>query len=112
MGQHQGGGAPPIELTSQFNISTAQFILADLWYDLDYLWARPAADGSYTPQLARALISVTIHEVGHNWFPMIVASDERKWTWMDSSSSRRSPPTPPTCGGRRAWTGMRWGDGS
>lgn len=45
--------------------------------------ARPGADGSYTPQLARALISVTIHEVGHNWFPMIVASDERKWTWMD-----------------------------
>ncbi len=45
--------------------------------------ARPAADGSYTPQLAHALISVTIHEVGHNWFPMIVASDERKWTWMD-----------------------------
>jgi hypothetical protein len=31
----------------------------------------------------RSLISVTIHEVGHNWFPMIVASDERKWTWMD-----------------------------
>jgi hypothetical protein len=45
--------------------------------------ARPSADGSYTPGLARALISVTIHEVGHNWFPMIVASDERKWTWMD-----------------------------
>jgi len=45
--------------------------------------ARPAADGSYSAGLARALISVTIHEVGHNWFPMIVASDERKWTWMD-----------------------------
>jgi hypothetical protein len=45
--------------------------------------ARPAADGTFTPGLARALISVTIHEVGHNWFPMIVASDERKWTWMD-----------------------------
>ncbi len=45
--------------------------------------ARPSADGSYTPQLERALVSVTIHEVGHNWFPMIVASDERKWTWMD-----------------------------
>jgi hypothetical protein len=45
--------------------------------------ARPAPDGSYTAGLARALISVTIHEVGHNWFPMIVASDERKWTWMD-----------------------------
>jgi hypothetical protein len=45
--------------------------------------ARPAEDGTYSPGLARALISVTIHEVGHNWFPMIVASDERKWTWMD-----------------------------
>lgn len=45
--------------------------------------ARPQPDGSYTPQVERALISVTIHEVGHNWFPMIVASDERKWTWMD-----------------------------
>ena len=29
------------------------------------------------------LISVIIHEVGHNWFPMIVNSDERQWTWMD-----------------------------
>jgi hypothetical protein len=45
--------------------------------------ARPGPDGKYTAALARALISVTIHEVGHNWFPMIVASDERKWTWMD-----------------------------
>ncbi len=45
--------------------------------------ARPQPDGSYSEGLERALISVTIHEVGHNWFPMIVASDERKWTWMD-----------------------------
>jgi hypothetical protein len=45
--------------------------------------ARPQPDGSYTPQLEYALVGVTIHEVGHNWFPMIVASDERKWTWMD-----------------------------
>ncbi len=45
--------------------------------------ARPRPDGSYNESLERALISVTIHEVGHNWFPMIVASDERKWTWMD-----------------------------
>ncbi|MEL6547926.1 MAG: M1 family aminopeptidase, partial [Myxococcota bacterium] len=29
------------------------------------------------------LISVIIHEVGHNFFPMIVNSDERQWTWMD-----------------------------
>lgn len=45
--------------------------------------ARPQPDGSYSEGLERALIGVTIHEVGHNWFPMIVASDERKWTWMD-----------------------------
>ncbi len=45
--------------------------------------ARPAEDGTYTEALERALIGVTIHEVGHNWYPMIVASDERTWTWMD-----------------------------
>ena len=45
--------------------------------------ARPRPDGTYTDGVERALIGVTIHEVGHNWFPMIVASDERKWTWMD-----------------------------
>ena len=45
--------------------------------------ARPRPDGTYSEQVERALIGVTIHEVGHNWFPMIVASDERKWTWMD-----------------------------
>ncbi len=45
--------------------------------------ARPKPDGSYDKSLERGLIGVTIHEVGHNWFPMIVASDERMWTWMD-----------------------------
>ena len=29
------------------------------------------------------MISVIIHEVGHNFFPMIINSDERQWTWMD-----------------------------
>ncbi|WP_299547103.1 M1 family metallopeptidase [Seonamhaeicola sp.] len=29
------------------------------------------------------MIGTIIHEVGHNWFPMIVSSDERKWMWMD-----------------------------
>ena len=37
----------------------------------------------YSDGVKWALIGVTIHEVGHNWFPMIVNSDERKWTWMD-----------------------------
>ena len=45
--------------------------------------ARPRPDGSYSEGLERSLIGVTIHEVGHNWVPMIIASDERKWTWMD-----------------------------
>ncbi len=45
--------------------------------------ARPAPDGTYSDGVERALIGVTIHEVGHNWVPMIIASDERKWTWMD-----------------------------
>ncbi len=50
---------------------------------LAFCGARPQPDGSYSDRTERGLISVTIHEVGHNWFPMIVASDERKWTWMD-----------------------------
>ncbi len=44
---------------------------------------RPDADGTYSPRTKYGLISVIIHEVGHNWFPMIVNSDERQWTWMD-----------------------------
>ena len=45
--------------------------------------ARPRPDGTYDESLKYRLISVTIHEVGHNWFPMILASDERRWGWMD-----------------------------
>lgn len=44
---------------------------------------RPEADGTYSKRTKYALISVIIHEVGHNYFPMIVNSDERQWTWMD-----------------------------
>ena len=44
---------------------------------------RPKADGTYDKSTEYAVAGVTIHEVGHNWFPMIVASDERRWTWMD-----------------------------
>ncbi|MFT6085487.1 MAG: putative secreted protein [Glaciecola sp.] len=42
-------------------------------------------DGERTYSLAekRFLIGVVIHEVGHIYFPMIVNSDERQWTWMD-----------------------------
>ncbi|MEQ9407257.1 MAG: M1 family metallopeptidase [Fuerstiella sp.] len=44
---------------------------------------RPEDDGTYTKRTKYALISVIIHEVGHNYFPMIVNTDERQWTWMD-----------------------------
>lgn len=44
---------------------------------------RPEKDGTYSKRTKYALISVIIHEVGHNYFPMIVNSDERQWTWMD-----------------------------
>ena len=42
-------------------------------------------DGSRTYSQAekRFLIGVVIHEIGHIYFPMIVNSDERQWTWMD-----------------------------
>ncbi len=44
---------------------------------------RPQSDGTYSAETKYALISVIIHEVGHNYFPMIVNTDERQWTWMD-----------------------------
>ena len=44
---------------------------------------RPEEDGTYSESTKKGLIGVIIHEVGHFWFPMIVNSDERQWTWMD-----------------------------
>ncbi len=44
---------------------------------------RPSSDGTYSSRTKYGMISVIIHEVGHNYFPMIVNSDERQWTWMD-----------------------------
>ncbi|MCH2161873.1 MAG: M1 family metallopeptidase [Phycisphaerales bacterium] len=44
---------------------------------------RPEPDGTYTERTKKGLIGVIIHEVGHFWFPMIINSDERQWTWMD-----------------------------
>ncbi len=40
-------------------------------------------DGTYSRRTKYGHIGVIIHEVGHNWFPMIINSDERQWTWMD-----------------------------
>lgn len=44
---------------------------------------RPEADGTYSQATKYGMIGVIIHEVGHNFFPMIINSDERQWTWMD-----------------------------
>ncbi len=46
-------------------------------------FGRPNKDGSYSDRKRSGIIAVIIHEVGHNFFPMIVNSDERQWGWMD-----------------------------
>jgi hypothetical protein len=46
-------------------------------------YGRPDKDGTYSDRIKYGMISVIIHEVGHNFFPMIINSDERQWTWMD-----------------------------
>jgi len=45
--------------------------------------ARPNKDGTFSDRTKWALVGVVIHEVGHNFFPMIINNDERQWTWMD-----------------------------
>lgn len=46
-------------------------------------FGRAEEDGTYTERQKNGAIGVIIHEVGHNYFPMIINSDERKWSWMD-----------------------------
>jgi hypothetical protein len=46
-------------------------------------YGRPKEDGTYSDRVKYGMMSVIIHEVGHNFFPMIVNSDERQWAWMD-----------------------------
>ncbi|MRX46559.1 M1 family metallopeptidase [Pedobacter puniceum] len=46
-------------------------------------YGRAEKDGTYSEATKYGMIGVIIHEVGHNFFPMIVNSDERQWTWMD-----------------------------
>ncbi|PDH47303.1 MAG: aminopeptidase [Bacteroidetes bacterium MED-G21] len=46
-------------------------------------FGRPEKDGTYSKRTKYGMIGVIIHEVGHNFFPMIINSDERQWTWMD-----------------------------
>ena len=46
-------------------------------------YGRTEPDGTYSERMKYGHIGVIIHEIGHNYFPMIVNSDERQWTWMD-----------------------------
>ncbi len=50
---------------------------------LAFCGGRPDEDGYATSYLKYSTISVIIHEVGHNWFPMIINNDERQWAWLD-----------------------------
>jgi len=46
-------------------------------------YGRPDKNGNLSERIRNGMIKVITHEVGHNWFPMIVNSDERQWMWMD-----------------------------
>jgi hypothetical protein len=46
-------------------------------------YGRTEKDGTYSESIKNGMIGVVIHEVGHNFFPMIINSDERQWSWMD-----------------------------
>ena len=46
-------------------------------------YGRPDKQGNYSQRVVERMVGVIVHEVGHNFFPMIVNSDERQWTWMD-----------------------------
>jgi hypothetical protein len=46
-------------------------------------FGRAEKDGTYSEATKYGMLGVIIHEVGHNFFPMIVNSDERQWSWMD-----------------------------
>lgn len=46
-------------------------------------YGRTEKDGTYSEGTKNGMIGVIIHEVGHNFFPMIINSDERQWAWMD-----------------------------
>lgn len=83
--------AQTLETYSKFTIDYPYPVAISVhtkWIGMEYPMicfngGRPEPDGTYSERTKYGMISVIIHEVGHNFFPMIVASDERQWTWMD-----------------------------
>lgn len=67
----------PTAISSHANFTGMEYPM------ISFNFGRPRPDGSYSERLKYRMISVIIHEIGHNYFPMIVNSDERQWTWMD-----------------------------
>ncbi len=73
--------------TVEYSYPVAQSIHSK-WIGMEYPMicfngGRPEPDGTYSEGTKYATLGVIIHEVGHNFFPMIINSDERQWTWMD-----------------------------
>ena len=76
------------KLTFDYPYSKAVSVNANNGMGMEYPmicfnFGRPNKDGTYSDRLKKGMIGVITHEVGHNFFPMIVNSDERQWTWMD-----------------------------
>lgn len=82
--------AHTIQVYSKFSIPypypTAQSVEASSGMEYPMICfnnGRTNKDGTYSEQTKYGMIGVIVHEVGHNFFPMIVNSDERQWSWMD-----------------------------
>lgn len=83
--------AHTLEVYSKFTIDypySKAISVHTKWIGMEYPMicfngGRPETDGTYSEGTKYGMIGVIIHEVGHNFFPMIINSDERQWTWMD-----------------------------
>jgi hypothetical protein len=82
--------AHTIQTYSKFTIPypypTAQSVEASSGMEYPMIcfnFGRTNKDGTYSEGTKNGMLGVIIHEVGHNFFPMIINSDERQWSWMD-----------------------------
>ncbi len=74
------------EFTIPYPYPTAQSVEAANGMEYPMIcfnYGRTEKDGTYSEATKNGMLGVIIHEVGHNFFPMIINSDERQWTWMD-----------------------------
>ena len=74
------------EFTIPYPYPTAQSVEASNGMEYPMIcfnYGRTEKDGTYSESTKNGMIGVIIHEVGHNFFPMIINSDERQWSWMD-----------------------------